>query len=705
MPRLSRRDLGVALSSLRRGHCRLNSNLQRIACHTIGTCDTCKVSIKFCFTLFSDHKEMASSYDIGDSLEILTCPVCFDLYKEPIALPCGHSFCRVCIETSWENEEEDKCCVCPNCREIFPQKPKLKKNVIIANLVEKMKFKKRKVELGVDVRHAEHGYAKSRCNESQCELCYREASKRCVPCEILCCEQHLKPHQQKGHKLVDPGVKLEERRCTEHGKPILLYCKDDGSLICVTSMGGDHQNHNVVGVEIAHAELKGVLAAKYPRVSESMQSVASQLQQVQEEEEQTENLSRDAEDRLEEKRSLVCQFVNESMDLMKSEINKRKMEKLSLLGKEREKLEQQMEYLHQGKSTMDTALQELEAVSFLQCSKDLLKWVETMSDFKSVKTTPLPVLDFSKEEKNLDVLIKLNKNFLEKIKTISTEGPVGHPKKVELDKNIFRKLSRVRYTDLSVLSDLAIRSPNIRGPHVFAVDKMRPASTLAALCPVYSWFFAGAKNIFDWEAFMGRHGLSIRRRTHIAQSFPDDIAEKYANFQKFVIKFRKQHDVFVAQHAVRVCVAFIDSLVLRPHRCCSSILCESVFMFLDYGRTPSLDPNSANRRIKISWDLKTATRTEINNRYPEHPDRFDNCPQVVSSDCFSSGRHYWEVDVRSTLSVPRDPERVGFFLDCEAGELTCLGDSRVLHVFRGNFMDLVKTAIQVHDGSVRFSSF
>ena len=58
--------------------------------------------------------------------------------------------------------------------------------------------------------------------------------------------------------------------------------------------------------------------------------------------------------------------MNESVDLMKSQINKRKMEKLSLLGKQREKLEQQMESLRQGKSTMQTALQDLEAISFLQ---------------------------------------------------------------------------------------------------------------------------------------------------------------------------------------------------------------------------------------------------------------------------------------------------------------------------------------------------
>uniref|UniRef100_A0A8C4WZG0 Uncharacterized protein n=1 Tax=Eptatretus burgeri TaxID=7764 RepID=A0A8C4WZG0_EPTBU len=238
---------------------------------------------------------MASfSSDIGESLDELTCPVCFDLYKEPIALPCGHSFCRVCvcIETFWESREADTSCVCPNCREVFPQTPKLKKNVIIANLVENIKLKKREVGLGVEVRDAEHGGVKvkegmkSGGTDSYCELCKREAAKRCVPCEILCCEQHVKAHKQKGHKLVDPGVKIEELRCIEHGKPILLYCKDDGSLMCIMCTGEQHQNHNIVTVEIAHTELKGVLAAKCPDISQSMHNAASQLQQVQEEEDE-----------------------------------------------------------------------------------------------------------------------------------------------------------------------------------------------------------------------------------------------------------------------------------------------------------------------------------------------------------------------------------------------------------------------------------
>uniref|UniRef100_A0A8C4QB82 RING-type domain-containing protein n=1 Tax=Eptatretus burgeri TaxID=7764 RepID=A0A8C4QB82_EPTBU len=175
--------------------------------------------------------------DEGNSLDELKCPVCFELYEEPIALPCGHSFCRVCIETSWESRGDDTSCVCPNCHEVFPEKTKLKKNVIIANLVEKIKLKKREVGLGVDVQNVEHGDVKvkegmkSWATDSSCEVCKREAAKKCVPCQILCCEQHVEAHKQKGHKLVDPRVKIEELRCIDHEKPILLYCEDDGSLI------------------------------------------------------------------------------------------------------------------------------------------------------------------------------------------------------------------------------------------------------------------------------------------------------------------------------------------------------------------------------------------------------------------------------------------------------------------------------------------
>uniref|UniRef100_A0A8C4Q6D5 RING-type domain-containing protein n=1 Tax=Eptatretus burgeri TaxID=7764 RepID=A0A8C4Q6D5_EPTBU len=67
----------------------------------------------------------------------LTCAVCLQLFEEPITLPCGHSFCLNCLENYWDSREEPTSCFCPNCREVFLQKPKLKKsNGIKINVVQ-----------------------------------------------------------------------------------------------------------------------------------------------------------------------------------------------------------------------------------------------------------------------------------------------------------------------------------------------------------------------------------------------------------------------------------------------------------------------------------------------------------------------------------------------------------------------------------------
>ena len=47
--------------------------------------------------------------------------------------------------------------------------------------------------------------------------------------------------------------------------------------------------------------------------------------------------------------------------------------------------------------------------------------------------------------------------------------------------------------------------------------------------------------------FMNRNGLTIRRRTHIAQKLPNDVNDKVAGFHKFVIDMRKKQQYDLAQ--------------------------------------------------------------------------------------------------------------------------------------------------------------
>uniref|UniRef100_UPI00358E0A85 erythroid membrane-associated protein-like isoform X2 n=1 Tax=Myxine glutinosa TaxID=7769 RepID=UPI00358E0A85 len=172
-----------------------------------------------------------------------------------------------------------------------------------------------------------------------------------------------------------------------------------------------------------------------------------------------------------------------------------------------------------------------------------------------------------------------------------------------------------------------------------------------------------------------------------------------------------------------------------------------------YGQTLRLDQNTANPWIRITQDQRKAVLTASKQPYPEHPDRFDVYQQALSIESFTFGRHYWEVDVslsrwcrigvalnsmerkgggkgsmlganpeswciqkckdqykamhneqQTCLTVSGNFERLGFLLDCETGCLRCFGDSQPLHVFRGNFTDLVKPALWIlgTGGSVQF---
>uniref|UniRef100_A0A9J8D1Y8 Uncharacterized protein n=2 Tax=Cyprinus carpio TaxID=7962 RepID=A0A9J8D1Y8_CYPCA len=49
------------------------------------------------------------------SLEELSCPVCYEIFKAPVILSCSHSFCKDCLQQFWKTRDTQEC---PLCRRV-----------------------------------------------------------------------------------------------------------------------------------------------------------------------------------------------------------------------------------------------------------------------------------------------------------------------------------------------------------------------------------------------------------------------------------------------------------------------------------------------------------------------------------------------------------------------------------------------------------
>uniref|UniRef100_A0A8C4SY74 B30.2/SPRY domain-containing protein n=1 Tax=Erpetoichthys calabaricus TaxID=27687 RepID=A0A8C4SY74_ERPCA len=72
----------------------------------------------------------------------------------------------------------------------------------------------------------------------------------------------------------------------------------------------------------------------------------------------------------------------------------------------------------------------------------------------------------------------------------------------------------------------------------------------------------------------------------------------------------------------------------------------------------TFDPETAHPYLIVSEDGKEVRGTDIRQRVTDNPKRFDRSPCVMAREGFTSGRHYWEVEVGGktewTLGVARE---------------------------------------------------
>lgn len=188
----------------------------------------------------------------------LSCQICLDLLKDPVTIPCGHSYCMSCIAGCWNTGGQDQAYSCPQCRHTFDSMPHLGRNTILAEMVEKLKLAEDPPavpeEPSVDICYAGP-------DDVSCDFCIgkkQKATKSCLACLASFCDSHLQPHFEvprlKKHKLVAATRQLEEQICAPHDKLLEVFCCTEQMLICMQCAMDGHKGHDIVAVAVERAE-------------------------------------------------------------------------------------------------------------------------------------------------------------------------------------------------------------------------------------------------------------------------------------------------------------------------------------------------------------------------------------------------------------------------------------------------------------------
>ncbi|KAI8511545.1 hypothetical protein Bbelb_106450 [Branchiostoma belcheri] len=208
-------------------------------------------------------------------VEELTCPVCLELYEQPVLLPCAHSLCKRCAQQVFAEVARKppqqaagqgatpKQVPCPSCRHEF-QLPELgveglRRNTTLQNIVDRY-------------REAKNTAAAPKA--VPCQMCDleppAEAVKTCLVCDTSYCEACLsKYHPMRAglarHTLTEPSAAAPKvLMCTEHPQEkVNMYCATDQSLVCsLCKLVGKHKDHEVAAISDTFQQKKDSIGGR-----------------------------------------------------------------------------------------------------------------------------------------------------------------------------------------------------------------------------------------------------------------------------------------------------------------------------------------------------------------------------------------------------------------------------------------------------------
>ncbi|XP_036372642.1 tripartite motif-containing protein 16-like [Megalops cyprinoides] len=340
--------------------------------------------------------------------ERFNCPICLDILKDPVSIPCGHSYCMGCIKGFWDKDITDVYS-CPQCRQTFSPRPALNKNTMLAEVMEKLE-QTGLISASPAPCHAGPG-------EVACDFCTgeeRKAVKTCLVCLASYCEAHLQQHYQvpplKKHTLVRAIGQLQEKICHFHNKLLEIYCCTDEKCICYQCLMDGHRGHDTVSAEAERTKLQKQLGETQREYQQRIQEKEKGLQELKQ---AKKTLMDSAKTALEESERIFTELVL-SIERKRLEVTEmiRDQEKAAVTQTEGllERLEQEIAELRRRDAELEQLSRVEDHIHFLQSYQS---FCTPPGPSETPSISVMPLLDLGKLQKGVSDLREKLEDFCE----------------------------------------------------------------------------------------------------------------------------------------------------------------------------------------------------------------------------------------------------------------------------------------------------
>uniref|UniRef100_A0A3B4EJN3 RING-type E3 ubiquitin transferase n=1 Tax=Pygocentrus nattereri TaxID=42514 RepID=A0A3B4EJN3_PYGNA len=372
----------------------------------------------------------------------LTCPICLELFEDPLLLPCAHSLCFNCAHrilvshcSGTKPLESVSAFQCPTCRYVITLNQRglegLKRNVTLQNIIDR--FQKASVSgpnspsesrrprpysaTVTGIMSAEQRVACQFCEQEP----PREAVKTCVTCEVSYCDRCLRAtHPNKkpftSHRLLEPvaDAHLRGLACLEHeNEKVNMYCVVDDQLICaLCKLVGRHREHQVTSLSDRFDKLKQTLENNLTNLVKRNSELENQMAKLIQICQQVEVNTAMHEAKLVEECDELVEIIRQRKQVIAVKIKESKVMKLRKLAQQIANCRQCLERSSALITQAEQSLKENDHARFLQTARNVAERVAMATASSQVLIPDVNLneafdnfaLDFSREKKILEGL-------------------------------------------------------------------------------------------------------------------------------------------------------------------------------------------------------------------------------------------------------------------------------------------------------------